>query len=553
MNKPAQSSEHCSSKKWIAFSLVLTLVFFGFAPDLKNGLLNWDDSGYIYNNINIRSLSFDTIIWAFTDFYCNYWAPLTWLSLALDYAIWGTNPVGYHFTNNLIHALNSGIFLLITHSLLTTYATNKTDPDNTNSRFILITSIIASLFFGIHPLRVESVAWATERKDVLSVFWGLWSVLLYLKYVEKSTIKDQELPYYKLPSYWLMLLLYTLSLFSKSMLITLPFVLLVLDWFPLKRLTKRSFQTLFLEKLPLLILAIGTAIITMRALAVTSKSLSEIDFTTRLLTAFKSLIRYLMLLIYPADISPVYFHPGKASLDAGSLLSISAVTVITVACIVTVKRRQLYLAAWLIFLITIFPVLGLTQNGPQEMAPRFTYFPTLSLSLLIALGITTLWFRLPAVKSRPILLGMFVTLLLAALWAVTVRDIGFWKDDLTLWSRVIDLQPHQFGKAYYQRSLFLDIAGRYEEALADADEALKIAARKGYSGIHENYLNRGVILSKMGRYSEALADISKAIDLSGEPFNASYYYERASVYRKIGNTKAAEEDSAAAMARGYQR
>lgn len=302
----------------------------------------------------------------------------------------------------------------------------------------------------------------------------------------------------------------------------------------------------------MLVLAIITSIITMRALAVTSKPLAEINFTTRLLIACKSLTNYLKLVLFPIDISPVYYHPGNVSINSSYILSILILIAITIGCLLLVKKQKLYLSVWLIFLVTISPVLGLTQNGPQEMAPRFTYIPTLSISLLIALGIVTLWLRLPAFKSRWILLGILSLLLLATLEAVTVRDIGFWKNDISLWTRVIELQPHRFGKAYYQRSLFLFRAKRYEEALADAEEALTIAKRKNYPGIHENYAHRGDILSKMGRHEEALADFTKAIELSGEPFNATYYYERAAVYRAAGNVKAADEDIAAARARGFR-
>lgn len=552
MNNRSASTGNSNKNKWAGFGLVLISVFVCFAPDLKNGLLDWDDSGYIYNNLNIRSLSIDTVIWAFTDFYCNYWAPLTWLSLALDYAVWGSNPVGYHLTNNLIHALNAAMFFLISHHLLTTYAKDKFHETCLDSRAILVTSLIASLFFGIHPLRVESVAWATERKDVLSVFWGLGSLLLYFRYVRESVAHHRNPSFYTYPSYWIMLFVYALSLLSKSMLITLPFVLLVLDWFPLQRLKKNRIAPLILEKMPLLILAIGASLITMRALAVTSKSLAEINLSTRILTACKALIQYLQLVVYPMNISPVYFHPGNVTLDISYVLSMAALAVISAACILSLKRHPLYLTVWLIFLITILPVLGLTQNGPQELAPRFTYIPTLSLSLLIALGITTLWHRVPVLKSRLMLLAIFMVFLLATLEALVIRDIGHWKNDIALWTRVIELQPHRFGKAYYQRSLFYFRAKMYEEALADAEEALAIAKRKSYPGIHENYAHRGDILSKMGRHTEALEDFTKAIELSGEPFTASYYYERAAIHRSAGNFKAAEEDLAEATKRGFR-
>lgn len=524
--------------KWLCFGLVLLSVFACFALDLRNNLLDWDDKGYIINNVYIRSLSLDTVVWAFSDFYCNYWAPLTWLSLALDYAVWGINPVGYHLTNNLIHGLNAGLFFLIAHYLLEQHSTENTDATVRDSSDILLTAVLAALFFGIHPLRVESVAWATERKDVLSAFWGFGSVYLYLRYARASVASKDSIPCYQFPLFWAVLMLYALSLLSKAMLVTLPFALLVLDWYPLQRFKRQNITAVILEKLPMVAMAIATSLVTIRALSLTSRPLTEINITTRVLIACKAILQYLQLLLFPVNISPVYFHPGNVPLDAGSAFAITVVTAITIACLLTAKRYPAMLAGWLFFLITISPVLGLTQNGPQELAPRFTYIPTLSLSLLFALGTILAGRKIPVLRNHSAIIPIGVSLLLTCFVALTWRDIGNWKNDITLWTRVIEIQPHKFGKAYFQRSLFLNLAGEYQLALADLDEALAIAEQKKYGAIHEIYAQRAQIHKHRKDYRAAAADLDRAIELSGEPYSSMYRDERMKLGQKSENPAA---------------
>jgi hypothetical protein len=532
------------------FWAIVLVVFACFAPDLRNDLLAWDDSGYITENVRIRALSSSTIYWAFTDFHCNYWAPLTWLSLALDYAIWGLNPVGYHLTNNLLHALTAGLFFLIAHRLLLRRAVTSAGPAAAPPEALLFSAALAAAFFGMHPLRVESVAWAAERKDVLSMAFGMGAVLAYLgRAAVAGSLADRRdsSQFLREPIYWLMLLLYALSLSSKAMLVTLPLVFLVLDWFPLGRLKRNGVVVIVLEKVPMLLLAVLSSLVTMRAMAVTSKTLAEIDLSTRVLVAFRATAQYLRLTILPQGISPVYFHPGNVSLEVGHGLSIAVVACITSFCLFTSRRWPGLLAAWLVYLVALSPVLGLTQNGPQEMAARFTYFPSMALSLLAAAGGSVVWSRLSLASWGRRLLPACVIMLLAGLAAVTVREIGYWKNDGTLWSRVIELQPHRFGKAYFQRSLFLNKEGRYQEALADANEALWIAARKEYAGIHENYAQIGRIRRNMGDLDRAIYFLGMAIELAGPPWREGYRLERAMLYEETGNAEQANREFDAAM------
>lgn len=512
----------------LACCLVTVLVFICFIPDLKNGLLDWDDAGYILENTVIKELSAESVSRMFTGFYCNYWAPLTWLSLAVDYAVWGFNPVGYHLTNNALHAINCGLFFLIAFDLLQRYSPVHLFPDRSLRERLLLCSLLAALLFGIHPLRVESVAWITERKDVLSMFFGLGAILAYLKYSREPGSAAQ--PFYRSPRYWLMLALYLLSLLSKAMLITLPFVLLVLDWFPLRRLlTRSSMKAVILEKLPLLVIAVPASLVTMQAMAVSSKTFAEISLITRILTAFKAIFTYLRLMLAPFDISPVYFHPVSVRINLEYALAILMVVAISAGCLAVAGRRPVLLASWLIFLLPLLPVLGLTQNGPQELAPRFTYFPAMALSLLAALGIMWLFDRFSGSTAGKAIVWIGVGGLMAGYAALTIRDIGFWRDDVALWSRVIELQPHRFGRPYSQRAFILNRQGKYQQALADINEALGIAERKQYAAVHEIYAQRARTKKNLQDFRGAAADFNKAMELSSEPKRGMYAAELAEI------------------------
>lgn len=515
--------------RWPWFLLVFAAAFFTFLPDLRNGLLDWDDAGYIIENSFIHSLSFDTIRRAFTEFHCSYWAPLTWLSLAIDYAVWGLNPLGYHLTNNLLHAANTGLFFLLAVDMLGGYSRRHPDSFLSAPYTAVFCATAAALLFGVHPMRVESVAWVAERKDVLSVFFGLGALLAYLKYAGESSGRECGGSLFRssgVKFYGVMVFCYSLSLMSKATLITFPFALLILDWFPLGRLKRERILLLLAEKIPLLFLAVSASLVTMQAMAVSSKSLAEIDLTTRILVAFRAIATYLRLTIMPADISPVYFHPNRLSPGLDSGAAILLVLAITIICLRYTEKLPVLLATWSVFLITVFPVLGLTQNGPQELAPRFTYVPGMALSLLAGVGVMALCYgNIAGGAAKKMICLTAVVVLCVGYAAVTVRDIRFWKDDISLWSRVIELQPHVFGRAYIQRAIILFRTGEYRRALVDTNEGLAIAMKKNYGAIHEIYALRARIRGGMNDSQNSINDYATAIELSKEPFKSRYSLE----------------------------
>jgi hypothetical protein len=264
---------------------------------------------------------------------------------------------------------------------------------------------------------------------------------------------------------------------------------------------------------------------------------------TRVLIASKSLAAYLWLTLWPAHISPVYMHPGNISqADLEYVVSGFVIIVVTIICAVTVKRQPVFLAVWLLFLITLFPVLGITQNGPQAMAARFTYLPGMPVSLLAALGITTIMGKLSAVPRFVIFFKLGVLALLVWYAVLVTRDIGFWKDDVTLWNRVIELQPNTIGRSYYQRALAYTVRGDYNNALRDINVAFSIAESKKYRGLHEIHAARARIFKGLGEVDAALAEYGKAITSAPPPVPRNYYLERAALWKSQGMIEQADSD-----------
>ena len=547
----------------LAFLAVTCITFLCFFPDLFNDLLDWDDNGYILENDHIKYLSLDTVRWAFTDFYANYWAPLMWLSFALDYAIWGMNPAGYHLTNNILHALNAGMFFLLSLALIRIYLFINDDPERPptflNAKNAISCSILAALLFAIHPLRVESVAWAAERKDVLSLFFGLLAVLAYLKYARSTSsqtaVSERGASFIRSRYYWLTVALFCLSLLSKSMLVLLPLVLLVIDWFPLERFSRHHILPPLLEKAPLLLFAGIASIFTLRSQVPSLMSFDQTGLFSRILIALRSITAYLWLTIWPLDLSPFYIHPGRNISDIGleHIVPILLFAAITGICALLVKRKPVFMTAWLIFLILLFPVLGISQAGPQAMAGRFTYAPSLALSLLLALGLTAAYAKMSDSRpaARSLLVGLAAMMLVNCYF--TIREISYWKDDLTLWSRVIYLQPHISGRVYFQRSLAYSAKGDYHSALDDVNEALTIAIRKNYGALHEIYRHRAQILIRLGDLDGALADYTTAIASVPAQQRSLYYRERGGIYREQGDVDRANEDFSMASMPGEGR
>lgn len=500
---------------------------------LSCDFINWDDPVYVLENPGIRILDLQLIREAFTTSYLGWWMPLTWISFALDYHFWGLNPVGYHLVNILLHSANTGLVVLIAGRLLKPEQEEEVDDRLSYP----ITLLLAGLLWGIHPLRVESVAWITERKDVLNGIFSLGSVLYYLQYVKLRDGQGQGRGRWF--SYILSLLLFLFSLMAKPVSVVIPVLLLVLDYFPLQRLTKGNALKIVVEKLPFLIIAVLMVVFTLFLAGNETILVSLQDFPLhrRLILAGNSLFEYLRLTVFPVGLINIYLLPREFPVSyypaAAAMLGLSCY------CCYQWRRRPWFFAVWAAFLLPLIPVLGFFQNGAQAYADRFTYLPAVALSVFIA-GVFKSIATTRQGPSRRLIISTAV-LVPVLLGAVSVYLIGAWKNPETLWSRVITIQP--VGRAYYHRADYRLQTGMYLEAAEDLSVSIRMGREAGFPGVFNLHALRGDALSRAGDYGGAVQEFSEAIVLNPLP---NYFYHRGRALEALGRKNEAAEDFAKA-------
>lgn len=496
----------------IAAMCVAALTFLVYLPSLQNGFVNWDDPGYVYKNPNIRALD---LRWALTAVVVGNWHPATLLSLTLDHSIWGLNPLGFHLTNSIIHSLNAFLAALL-GSALYPYK---------DRRGAVITGLIAGALFGLHPAHVESVAWVSERKDVLSAFFFILSALFYVRYARGKGAA----------CYGLSLVTFVLALLSKPMAVSLPIVLLIIDYYPLDRFRAGFFKKALIEKIPFFLLSIASAALALWAQRVSGalSSLDSIPLLQRVPVAFRAYAFYIYKLFVPVDLSPFYPLPGKSGLfEPWAIISIVLFAAISVAALVMLKRKRFIAVVWACYLITLLPVIGLVQVGSQAAADRYTYIPSLSLFILIGGAAGYAASKNRGALGAVVVAGLIIT---SALSWLSVRQIGVWKDSVTLWSRAIALYPDSAPIAYTNRGIAFGQAGRVEEAIRDLSRAIEIKPN-----MTEAYYNRALAYSLEGRNTDAIRDLSEAIRRN--PGYADAYHNRAVAYANLADYENAVED-----------
>lgn len=515
--------------------LAAGITFLVYLPSLNNGFVNWDDNEYIYQNPNIQSLHPAFFKWVSTAVVSAHWHPLTMLSYALDYAVWGLNPLGYHLTNIILHALNTLLVFVLASRLIkcgTRLSSFTSHPS------YLIPSFITALLFGIHPLHVESVAWVSERKDVLYAFFFLLSLIYYLRYIS-STQRDRT-------HYHFSLAFFALSLLSKPMAVSLPAVLLILDYYPLKRLKVDSLNGLrkiFVEKAPFFLLSILSAAVTISA-QYSGGALVKIEATPivmRCAVALHAYIFYLIKTILPQHLVPHYPFPTFITLLSFEyLFPMIVFTAATVYSLKSLKRNNLFSAAWLYHTITLFPVIGVFQVGNLSAADRYMYLPIIGPILIISLGVSYLlaWFSSKrACKGTTI---FFLVLISAGLAVKTVKQISIWRDSITLWTYTINTLPDTSYTAYLSRGIANYDSGNALKAIKDYDMAIKLNPE-----YVEAYNNRGAAYFKLGEIEKALSDIKKVVALKPDDFDA--YKNLGIIYTKLGMHPAAVESFSMAL------
>jgi hypothetical protein len=508
-----------------------------YLPTLGCGFVSYDDPDYVLNNPLIRQLDLRLLVSAFAAPYIGWWMPLTWVSLAIDYHFWGLNPLGYHLTNILLHSINTGLVVLIADKLLCRQGLGDEGREGTAGYLPPATILLAGLLWGLHPLRVESVAWVTERKDVLNGLFSLGSVLLYLKYVQSRDQAGRG----RAGLYLLSLLLFALSLMAKSISVVLPAMLLVIDWYPLKRLHKGSIFPLLAEKIPFFLLSVIMAVITMRfgSQAGYLVPYSVFPFSQRLAVSGHALFEYCRLMLWPAGILPFYLIPDP--IPVSYALKAIAFSIGAFFCFHQRQRRPWLLSMLLLFVLPLLPVLAFFQNGDQALAARFTYLPSLAPTIVAVLASGALCSGLFKSGRGATLCGTVALAAVLACASVTLTGISVWQDSVSLWTRVIDLRPEV--ASYKERGrIYLD-RGDYGAAVNDFSSAIALASGVWQRKAYNLYAFRGEANRSMGRLAEAVQDFTAAIAIYPHPV---YYYHRGMALQQLGRAAAASEDFARA-------
>jgi hypothetical protein len=496
---------------------IFSLTFLVYLPTLKNGFV-WDDIQYVIENKRIRSLDARALSIMFTSFYVGNWHPLTWISHAIDYKLWGLDPRGHHLINILLHGLNAlVVFLLVLKLIKLAQKANESAPLSGplwhSTIPPLLAAAVAALLFSFHPLRVESVAWVSERKDLLCAFFFLLSTACYLNYVLSQISLKRRIWYIHC------LILFILALMSKPMAVTFPVVVLLLDIYPLRRFhfSLRSTKIMLFEKIPFVALSSAASIVAIFAqnYGRSIRTLEQIPIDIRLLNAIRTPLFYLKKMIIPHELVPLYPFPVHVVWwDMQYLLSAMLIVVITCFTIwMITKGNYLFFVAWAYYVVTLLPVLGLLQVGGQSAADRYTYLPSLSICILVGAGIYWTINRDIVEKNKVVLggliLGGFVCLTI--LGRLTVNQSEVWKDSERLWSCVANAFPYPQSDPLVHFNLGNAFAksDKLDEAISEYKKALLLSP--GHVRAHNNL---GRAYAVKGNYDEAIMEFKRALAIS---------------------------------------
>jgi tetratricopeptide (TPR) repeat protein len=456
--------------------------------------VNIDDNIYVTENLHIRSgMTLEGFRWAFSTTYAEFWHPLTWLSLMLDNQFYGHNAGGYHLTNLILHIMST--LLLFSLFKRMTGAIWK--------------SAFLSAFFALHPLRVESVAWIAERKDVLSVFFWMLTLSMYIYYTEKPVIKR----------YLTVLLCFVCALLSKPIVVTLPAVMILLDYWPLGRFESGKSKLILWqlrEKAPFFVLSAVFSIITLYAQY--KPTVADFPFKFRIENSLISFIAYLEKTFWPVNLA--VFYPYEYSLPLWKVLfCVSILIAITVAGLYYIRKLPFLFVGWFWYVGTMIPLIGLIQSGSQAMADRHTYLPSIGIAIILAWFIPYLLSRAEIRKKILFPISMTVLAILALL---TWKQCGYWEKSLDLWNHALQVTESNF-LAHNSRGIAYGEIGRYQRAIDDFNKAIDLK-----SDYFKAYNNRGFAYAKIGQYQRAIEDYSQAIRL--KPDYAKAHNNRAIAY-----------------------
>jgi Flp pilus assembly protein TadD len=505
--------------------------------------VDFDDDLYVAENTRVQGgLTRDNIVWAFTSTHAANWHPLAWLSHMMDVQFFGMNSGCHHLTNVFFHIMNT---------LLLYFVFRKMTGDAWRSGAVAI-------LFGIHPLHVETVAWIAERKDVLSTFFCFLAIWGYIRYVGMPTIRN----------YILVFISFGLGLMAKPMIVTLPFLLLLLDYWPLGRFQQtdglhsdRGLRTrifsLIWEKLPLLMLTTGFCVITflVQKSGGALRSLTAYPFHVRLANALVSYAVYMKQTLWPFKLS--VFYPYRSALGAGEILGAFLLIVfISVMVLRQIVKRPWFAVGWFWYLGILVPVIGLVQAGSQAMADRYTYVPLVGLFITIAWAVPD---RFMEKRYNQVWTSTVSTIIILCFASIASIQAGYWKNSITLLKRAIEVTPDNYAprnnlgmalerlgridEAIYFYQEALHINPNYTQALNNLGRAMEkqgkiVEAIQHYSkalqmnpNLSEAHNNLGNALVKQGKYSDAVKHYSEALRLNPEYAQAYYNLGNARFYQ----------------------
>ena len=485
--------------------LLLALIFCVYWKVIDFDFILFDDPGYVLDNDHVRAaLTWPGFLWAFTTFSLSNWHPLTWLSHMLDVQLFGLNPAGHHLMSVIIHSVNSLLLFLLLRE----------------TTGCLFRSFMVAILFALHPLHIESVVWISERKDLLCAFFGLMSILYYVRYVRNSSKSG----------YMASLLFFLLGLMSKPMIVTLPFVLLLLDFWPLGRLASGGVakpalpcesepvpytpavhgRQLVYEKIPFFILSILSSILTFVAQQEGGavQSLGVLSLKSRLLNALYSYLFYIWKLFFPQDLSIYYPHPDNSlNLYFGGALLLLFLSV-TILIMRLALRKPHLAVGWLWYLGTLVPVIGIVQVGGQGMANRYTYLPLIGLFMILVWGLAEIFSR---IRSSVVFISCLVCVLMVMLVVETETQLSYWKNTDTLFRRALEVTPDNV-EAYYMLAV-------YEERLGDKDKyrfyyGKAVSINPGFIAIRHNRLGNSLV--RQGKYDAAIVQFERALEAKSD-------------------------------------
>lgn len=523
IRNPQSAIHNTPRSRLLAWAVLVALIAAAYYPALGFGFLRHDDFGYVSNNLMVRQgLTPRGIAWAFTTFEMTNYHPLTWLSYMLDSNLYGFRAGGFHFTNILLHAVNA--VLLFELLLAMTGAAWR--------------SWFVATLFAVHPLHVESVAWISERKDVLSTLFGLLALAAYVRYARQPNLKH----------YLWVTLAFVCSLLSKQTLVTLPCLFLLLDWWPLRRTTEKpGFSEkpgllntrLIVEKLPWLALSVIFSIVVVIAQSRggAMDPHAALPLSARVGNAIVSYVVYLRMTFWPVGLAASYPHLGTELPAMRVAWCAVLLAIVTALAIVMTKRRlplplgegaRYLLVGWLWFLGTLVPMIGLVQVGPQALADRYMYVP------LIGLAIAVVWGCNGVAATRIVGCALLVTLTVLS-W----RQVGYWQTDVALWEHTLTVTENNFS-AHANLAVTHYFDGDYAAAEEQLDAALQIDPEA--PTIHYNL---GLVRLAQKRPEDAAIHFAKAAELN--PRGAFIRVQLATVLASLGRHEEARREYQAAL------